>query len=666
MELLHEQVNQAEQLLNQKRNRLQKLAQVFSRTNSVLAGNQVSVRVVEQGVAPAWSNADEVFFNLAEIGDEFNAQQLLAIQGLDFHELAHIRYTPRNGTPLVKWIQEQGQHYWSAFNALEDQRIETLLVGYLPDVAEWLSATVLEFLLKEDEAIETIYPLLRGRKYLPVEIRQLARDNFKKPEIIGDLCYVIDEYRTLLFPQDTERAKELISMFVELLEMLPPINCPVGSGCGEGGECGTPTTIHDPNGHSHRPTQGVPSSSNRPATQEQQKRDKERGVGNANGGEEKDTTRNKKSAPTTNADNNDKSGETTNNSSSQSSYDDYNSDDELEFGAEADTTMYEDEEFEDFDDETPTPYQPSNATPNREAGNGAGKSGSNKQVKDVLTGSLETIIENLSKELDRISRQVNGTPLLEGGATTDLPRSRYKDVPANADLVLIAKRFGTELERLKKEHDPAWLRGVETGKLNVQRYLRNEELDTIFDEWSEGRDDVTAIEAVILLDRSGSMSGTNANNAYQSMWAIKKALEKVEARTTVVTFDSDTELLYSADDKAGTTIRDAGADGGTNPQKAILYAQNVLANTEMPIRILFMITDGAWNTEKGEEAIRKMKQAGVLTCQALIYDGELNTNYLEHNRHSFELLTQVKSAKDLMPLSKELVRLAIGRNLVNH
>jgi predicted metal-dependent peptidase len=194
--------------------------------------------------------------------------------------------------------------------------------------------------------------------------------------------------------------------------------------------------------------------------------------------------------------------------------------------------------------------------------------------------------------------------------------------------------------------------------------MTSRNLDTLFDEWSEGRDDVTAIEAVILLDKSGSMSGDNADNAYKSMWAIKKALEKVEARTTVVTFNYETEVLYRADERAGTTIRDGGVSGGTNPEQALLYAQNVFAKTEKPIRVLFMITDGHWDTEAGENAVRKMKRAGVLTAQALIGFGGYSKEHLEHYRHEFEILASVPTAKELYVLGKNLVRTAITRNLV--
>ena len=59
-----------------------------------------------------------------------------------------------------------------------------------------------------------------------------------------------------------------------------------------------------------------------------------------------------------------------------------------------------------------------------------------------------------------------------------------------------------------------------------------------------------------------------------------------------------------------------------------------------------------------------MRNAGVLTCQAYISQYEVSAEHLEPYRHGFELLTQIKSAKDILSLGKELVRVAIARNLV--
>jgi hypothetical protein len=659
---IQEQENENKQAEQLKRNRVTKLASVFARANSVLTGKRIVVNVVDNKAqkSPAWSSTTEVWLNLAEIKDDFSARSITSLQGLDFHELAHLRYTPRNGHALPKWVKEN--NLWEAFNCLEDSRIENLLVGYLPTTAGWLTATITDYLLSDTSAVETAFPLITGRKYLPIELQQLATDNYKRPQDIDELFDLVVEYNGFIFEgadNDTiERAKEVIKRFSELIDLLPPLPKNPNGGEGDEGDEGEITIyrVKNPNGHNGRPTEGWESSSNRPAKRsEQQRNQKNSGA---------DTPRPKRKVKIVDVDSVDDvpTGATPlpTPTPSQNKSDD-NSDgnqkelsfDELSF----DDVDYGDDDF-DFGDD----YK--EAGSKEVVGNQNGTTGDNNQVTDVLNDVLNSVVDDLAKQVNQIAKQLGISIDLDGGNATTPKKANYKEVNCPADLVLLAKSFGKELERLRANYEPSWENEVDTGRLNVNRYLQGEDFDTCFDEWHEGRSDVTAIEAVILLDKSGSMSGRNADEAYKSMWAIKSALEKVEARTTVVTFDYGTQLLYGADEKAGTTIRDGGASGGTNPESAILYAKRVLAETDKPIKVLFMITDGAWDTKEGEEAVTEMRNAGVLTCQAYLSQYQEQIETIESYRHSFELLTHIKSAKDILVLGKDLVRLAIQRNLV--
>ena len=656
VQLSQETITKEQAIANQKRDKLTRLSQVFSRANSVLTSRLIKVHVVDDKHknAPAWSGASDVYFNMAQVRDEFDAQSLLSLQGLNFHELAHVRYTPRNGTEICRWVIENDK--WQAFNALEDMRIEGLLVSRFPSVANWLTATILDYLVREEKALTTLYALVRGRRYLPIEVRTMARENYANQSDLDELCDVVDSYRTLLFPEDTEVAKELITRYHNLLQNLPIIDNGNGSGSGDG-EGGEGTTvevrIYDPNGHASRPTQGVESSNSRPAPKSEQLQDRD----NLPQVSDSDETKVAKSKPDVVVEVSLEQEQSTPQSTTPqpSDVDDVDDVDD-DFDDEFD---FDDDEFGD-DSDSDSDKSDSNA--DTSGGNGIG-TGTDDVAKDnqVINDLLDEIVDELSKELDRLSVQVNGSPLLLGNGAKEPDKANYNEVPVPEDLYLVSKSFAKELERLRANHDPAWNKQVDSGRLNVTRYLNGDDFDTVFDEWQEGRDDVTAIEAVILLDYSGSMGGTNANNAYQSMWAIKKSLEQVNARTTVVLFDHNTKLLYGADEKAGKTIRDAGANGGTDPEEALLYAQNVLANSEQPIKMLFMITDGHWDSAKGEEAVRTMKQSGVLTCQSLIGFGSRD---LEPYRHSFELLAGVENARSVLSLGKDLVRLAIARQLV--
>ncbi len=647
---------------NEKRDRLLRLAQVFQRANSVIALRPIKVHIVNQpDGAPAWSGANDVWFNEAKINDKFDTETLLSIQGLDFHELAHVRYTPRNGSDICLWVIEN--NYWKAFNALEDQRIETLMVGRFPSTVNWLTATVAQFILNTPEAIENAYPLLRGRRYLPLEIRQLARKHYAKQENIVALGEVIDEYRLLLFPDDTERAKELIARFAELIQ----------------GD-----NLADPNGHEARPFQGHESSDSRPAPKREQERDRKNAEkqekeldkedtqsssadsdddSDSNDDSDSDSDSQSNSSSDNFADSNDKGGNGGNDSDDELDSDDdsdskEDSDSSSDFG---DVTVAEDS---DDDSESDDSYEADNLSRHAGAG-GKSKTANSQEVTDTMEEIIQSVTEELMDNLNKLSMQVVGKPLMGTVNAESVSRADYRSVSATADLVMVQRSFARELERLKANYDPSWLTEQRSGKLNANRYMQGASVRTLFNKWQSGRDDVTAIEAVILLDRSSSMQGHNAKEAYKSLWAIKRSLDKVQARTTVYTFDSHTHLLYSADEKADTTVRDSGASGTTQPEVAILNAQNILATTDKPIRILFMITDGAWGGDKAEESVRRMKEAGVLTCQALLYPNEVSNEGLERCRHNFEIIKRIGEAKDILSLGQSLVRTAIARRLVS-
>jgi uncharacterized protein with von Willebrand factor type A (vWA) domain len=196
--------------------------------------------------------------------------------------------------------------------------------------------------------------------------------------------------------------------------------------------------------------------------------------------------------------------------------------------------------------------------------------------------------------------------------------------------------------------------------------MRGDDHDSIYDQWNMGRSDATEIECVVILDTSGSMGGDTATQAYRSMYAIKRALDRINASTTVLTFASETETLYSKHEKVTTQIRDAGTGGGTEPTHAIAYATRLLAESEKPVKLFIAITDGVWSGDNiaQAEAIGRMKRAGVLTSLAYItsYKG---VTLGRDDLHGCEIGQVINNPLDLVGLSRNLVKTAIGRQLTN-
>jgi uncharacterized protein YegL len=522
-----------------------------------------------------------------------------------------------------------------AYNALEDQRIETLFTAKYPSTIDWFTATILIHFVDNKEAFTNSYPLLRGRRYLPVELRAQSRNTYPEQDQINEICAVVDEYRTLLFPADTEKGKELIARFNELL----PKGDGKGSGSGEGGsvrpagageEGDCVIRINDPFGHGKRPSEGLESSAtSRPVPPKKQEKDRDRSQ-QLDKEDDAELAEQLKSKPIIDVDIND-----------------------IDFGDE-DSDQDSDEDLDQDSDSS----QPSNS-----AGDSAGD-----LVNTLIEDLLENILNSNETEINNILRQIGGLPSLATNNSKEPELDRFHDLTPDANTFQASLSFGRELERLKASFDPAWDKYESQGRLSAHRYLRGDDLDSVFDQWNEGREDATEIECVILLDNSGSMSGHKASSAYKAMYAIKKALDRVSANTTVITFNDRANTLYRATDRVGNTIRDAGVGGGTNATDAIQYATKVLAETEKPVRIFYAITDGDWsgNQDANHETIKRMARAGVLTAFAYIPESTEPVELNADKSHYCEIASVIRNPFDLVYMAKSIVKYAISRRLVNN
>jgi Mg-chelatase subunit ChlD len=215
------------------------------------------------------------------------------------------------------------------------------------------------------------------------------------------------------------------------------------------------------------------------------------------------------------------------------------------------------------------------------------------------------------------------------------------------------------LERLKAQYDPEWEREVKSGRINASRLLRGCELDEAFDKWRNGRDDAVDIEAVILLDNSGSMDGDRSVHASNAMWGLKRALDKVNASCTVLTFSEAVHMLYPAQEQAGITVKRTQPRGGTDPTKALKYAQRVFADSDRAVKVLFTITDGAWSGNEADETIKVLRTAGVVTALAFINESPMEVI----DPHNSEVVSHITNARDLLFLGRNLVKVATNRNL---
>ena len=673
-----------EAVRNSQNDYAQRWAQVVSKFATALTGQRIDCTLSNQTIAPAWSSESSIWLSEPQLPDLLTPHGVLVAKGLALHELGHILFTPRNATQWSRTVRAEGLQ--SAMNILEDMRLESMLVArHRGSVSPWLTALILHYLLADTKTIPMAFPLIHGRKFLPVAIRQDVRDAYEHQHIVPDLVRIIDEYRKVILPRDTDRSLDLIREFKRVLDSVKP----TGEGEGEGGtgegqpqppQGGCEWESSNPNHPDGRPESYTSDPDHKPLSDKEQEQLTDRMDETNDGGEtdespakdepeDESATNNGDDADTdadtdADADGGDSS-DSTSDTDADGDSDSTDADgDSTDADADGDSTDGDSFGGSDADgDSTDEQGEDGAGDPtsgDSTGGQSAGNEAGNNPAVTNMQEALDAIAQSLSDAISQVQEQVGITPDLELlDEQVAIRQAQFNAVPmTDSKLGYASIAMAEELERLRAEHEPAWERETKTGRLNPSRLVNDPDTEVPFDRWNDGQDDVTAVEAVILLDNSGSMAGDNATNAYRSMFALKSALDLLgDARCTVVTFNQSHSLLYSADEVAGATIRDAGAMGGTYATGALTYATNVLAKSEQPIKLLFAITDGAWgDKQSADDLIVRMRNAGVLTAIAQV-GGQSN------DAHECEVYSEVNNTSDLLVLGRKLVSIAVDRNL---
>lgn len=599
-------VNEVE--LDRDKERLVRMSQVFGKFASTLLSRSIKVGIHSDNGgpdAPAWSDSESITFNKHKIGKLDKPSVVTSLRGLALHEIAHILMTPRDGTQLTKMVRQADA--WQAFNALEDMRIETFMTSRYSNVSDWLTATIAQFLLNEPDQIQYQFPLVYGRKYLPSDIRIMVRDAYQQPQDVAELEQLIDNYIVLNLadPANYKDAFAIILRYKELVSNITNHNQQTGF-----------DVVSSPNGHHHRKV-GEWKPNNGKALNKQQQATIIKRIRVSNGSDYDSTPHTPQPQP----------------------------------------------------DPSNSPVSdPSNTgTPSDTSSSTAGSTSPVEKNLDTLKGLLKDIYDRRQEDIVNTIRQFNGDADLKGKAVAE-PKAPWhrSERDVSPETVVASRSFGTELEQLRGDYDPGWLRKVEAGRLNVQRYVTGGDVDEAFDEWQIGRDDAVDIEAVVLLDISGSMDWC-IENAYQSMWAIKRALDKVNASTTVLAFDTDYYSLYKPTERAGIKMRYSGSGGGTDAKGAVEYANNVFAESNRAIKVFIAITDGYWYDSADTDAtIARLRNSGVVTALAYVNDPRHLTDgsTISIDSHGCETAVNITDTRDLFTLARKLVKIGVGRNLV--
>lgn len=614
--------------------RLDAWRSVFQRANRILSEQKVNVSIVDEpgnvGMAevPAWSDGLDIFLSGPKVKEMLKGNDalraVLRLKGLNYHELCHVLYTPRMSDEItrriVKKVEETGdQTWWYAFNALEDQRIETWFTATYGPSKRYFEATVLEWIIKNGTSESAV--LIYGRKYLTPKIRVQSGRVFVKrygQALYDEFKTVIDDYVTLVLPTESIKAFGRIADFVELLKRMQSMHgapLPVlviadngGNQCPQHGQEGVARNGRvyvQPAKQAARKAEAAVEDAidadiaEELARAEQDAEQQAEGQADGGGGSAQQSgTGQGSGSASSGATGGDIGSGAADGPPGGGAGSSGTTDDHVAKASEGDDLQREfeqmvDQAHDDMDD---------------------------VEHDDWVQQDVDRVLDAVNAAEDNGRMNAQGRAV--GGAT----------FPPNDKANMAVRKVHDILSRIRQEAEPETLWRQTHGRLDGRRWVQRQphEID-VFKTWDHGNEEETGVEAVVLCDVSGSMSGI-LEQAATAIWALKRAFQKLDIRTTVLMFDTDHSVLYQPGEKAvAGGIPRLRPGGGTDPTSAMRQAERILMKSQAPNKVLITVTDGSWMGDENARRLllRRMHAVGVVTM--LLGLGNAHSHYGKHH-----------------------------------
>ena len=578
----------------ERQNELDSIASVYQTADKIITGEDISVSVTAdtEMKTTAMNNGKDIIYN-ASLIEDLDSETITSLHGTNYHEVAHILFSPRAGSTLGQFAKEQ--KVIRSFNMLEEARIENLMIAKYPSTRLFLETAITSYLLKDDPSEwGEAFPILTGRKYVDVDIRQAVADKFINKygvDVAQRVQDIVHAYSSLVFPTDFTKAKDLLTMFADIV--------------------GRDTEQTDMKSGEHG--ERMVGANGRPASAKEQAR--------------------------------------------------------LQKRAE----------------------QSQEPTELLQKGQGVGGNSTEENTDTKqYTQDDERIAKKLNERMNEIKndsavkREVSETRKAISGnedIKSIIKKAELLEMTPSQVAVSYARRFGTELERLVRNNDPMWDSRTPSGKLNISRTM-NPDVNSIgemFDQWNIGNDN-SDIEAVMLLDNSGSMGGY-MTEVCQNAWIIKRGVETIEGSVSVFAFDHESKKIYDKTERAlPSKFRYINSRGNTAPFRTLIEAERILTASDKSIKILFMLTDGDWSdNEECDKVIKRLNQLGVLTCLVFLSDytrwqdiinaskdpsnenHEYYSRRISEWRHGVKVFRAVTKPRDVLDVANDLVTSTLER-----
>lgn len=593
-------------------------ASTFTKVNRILAGmNEINVLIAEDNGsvnAPAWTDGEHVYLNKAYVNKSFSSlfnnakidfSQVAEVKGLNYHELAHIFYTPRMTDKITKVVRSKADYdsdYWYAYNVLEDMRAESSIIHVYPKMIDYFTYTVIKYILNnEDNETDMSYFLLSGRYFLPIEMRNMTRSLFAQKygtKFTKNMDSIVKKYvaEVTYTSARYQEGFDLIERFV--LEVIKPMRAKSGQAL--------PKCI---GGSSHQ---------------------QHHHAGAKRGGH-------------------------------------WNSRRELGNMWKGKTQVADQKEVKPFIDELINEVEDLEKQAGKlgaKASKGSTDNLSASEVTDELEKILEVVEQSPQFKSDVKITQKDISHKVE----TAIEDSYIKGLDMQPNLltpssstVATKNRLRRYFRQLRQDLEQDWLTEKRSGKVDLTRFMATEHLGKtdIFKRWKPNDEDSASAECVILVDMSGSMDSV-MDSVSQITWLLKSELDNIQVRTSVLGFANNCYKLYTPNQKADRGLYSAWfSGGGTQPIYTLKQANKILEKSDRKNKIVIALTDGAWTNYKEEIAevknLTKNCDSSNLLFFGSYFQWEDRAKDENYSFSHFTNLIKINKIEDTVKVAKQLV-----------
>lgn len=251
----------------------------------------------------------------------------------------------------------------------------------------------------------------------------------------------------------------------------------------------------------------------------------------------------------------------------------------------------------------------------------------------------------------------------EAGIGSQEYESDNEDLEIETKHRSISRQIQNTIRLIKNDLKSTHEQGKRTGKINIKRVMNSKKTgDTrVFSKFRQNKLDKTKIGTILLLDKSGSMSGLPFDKAIQSSWVLSDALEKTKNKVCIIEFG-----------EGHNVIKDFNRRGKFKKKNRLEFdritdSSTALKETQTKIKkfnkieniknwIVFILTDGRWNrgSRESEETIKNLNKAGVETI-LIFFSRSKNTDKNPLNGHFCKHKAIINDVDELSKVMKETI-----------